>query len=75
METVCEDIRASGAGLPASAAKADALVWADYIKEDMKNIEADSKKIDCYAILDLFIHYFKCLLDSIKCCCFKIKIS
>jgi len=44
------------------------------IKEDMKNIEADSKKIDCYAILDLFIHSFKCLLDSIKCCCFKIKI-
>ena len=45
------------------------------IKEDMKNIEADSKKIDCYAILDLFIHSFKCLLDSIKCCCFKLKIS
>ena len=44
-------------------------------KEDMKNIEADSKKIDCYAILDLFIHSFKCLLDSLKCCCFKIKIS
>ena len=45
------------------------------IKEDMKNIEADSKKIDCYAILDLFLHSLKCLLDSIKCCCFKIKIS
>ena len=28
------------------------------IKEDMKNIEAD-----CYAILDLFIHSFKFLLD------------
>ena len=28
------------------------------IKEDMKNIEADSKKIDCYAILDLFILSF-----------------
>ena len=37
--------------------------------------EADSKKIDCYAILDLFIHSFKCLLDSLKCCCFKLKIS
>ena len=35
-------------------------------KDDMKNIEADSKKIDCYAILDLFIHSFKCLLDSIN---------
>ena len=75
METICEDIHASGAGLPASAAQAGALAWADDIKEDMKNIEADSKKIDCYAILDLFIHSFKCLLDSLKCCCFKIKIS
>ena len=43
------------------------------IKEDMKNIEADSKKIDCYAILDLILHSFKCFLDSVKCC-FKIKI-
>ena len=23
------------------------------IKDDMKNIESDAKKIDCYAILDL----------------------
>ena len=45
------------------------------IKGDMKNIEADSKKIDCYAILDLFIHSFNFLLDSLKCCCFKLKIS
>ena len=44
------------------------------IKEDMKNIEADSKKIDCYAILDLFIHSFKCLLDSLKYISFKLKI-
>ena len=71
---VCEDMRASGAGLPASAAQADALAWAADIKEDMKNIEADSKKIDCYAILDLILHSFKCFIDSIKCC-FKIKIS
>ena len=42
------------------------------IKEDMKK---KSKKIDCYAILDLFVHSFKCLLDSLKCCCFKLKIS
>ena len=75
MDTVCEDMRASGAGLPASAAQAGALAWADDIKEDMKNIEADSKKVDCYAILDLFIHSFKCLFDSLKCCCFKLKIS
>ena len=71
---VCEDMRASGAGLPASAAQTDVLAWASDIKEDMKNIEADSKKIDCYAILDLIIHSFKCFIDSIKCC-FKIKIS
>ena len=75
METVCEDMRASGAGLPASAAQAGALAWADDIKEDMKNIGADSKKTDCYAILDLFIHSFKCLIYSLKCCYFKIKIS
>ena len=47
----------------------------DEIEEDMKNIEANSKKIDCYAILDLFIHSFKCLIDSLKCFCFKQKIS
>ena len=43
------------------------------IKEDMKKIEEDSKKIDCYAILDLIIHSFKCFVDSLKCF-FKIKI-
>ena len=43
------------------------------IKEDMHKIEEDSKKIDCYAILDLILHSFKCLVDSIKCC-FKIKV-
>ena len=31
------------------------------IKEDMHKIEEDSKKIDCYAILDLILHSFKCL--------------
>ena len=46
----------------------------DEIKDDMHKIEEDSKKIDCYAILDLIIHSFKCFIDSIKCC-FKIKIS
>ena len=39
------------------------------IKKDMKNIEADSSSS---IIIDLFIHPFKCLLDSLKCCCFKI---
>ena len=45
----------------------------DDIKEDMHKIEEDTKKIDCYAILDLILHSFKCFIDSIKCC-FKIKI-
>jgi hypothetical protein len=43
------------------------------IKEDMHKIEEDSKKIDCYAILDLIGHCIQCFIDSIKCC-FKIKI-
>ena len=70
---VCQDMRASGAGLPASAAQADARAWADDIKEDMHKIEEDSKKIDCYAILDLIGHCIQCFIDSIKCC-FKIKV-
>ena len=44
MDSVCEDMRASGAGLPASAAQAAARAWADDIKEDMHKIEEDSKK-------------------------------
>ena len=43
------------------------------IKDDMHKIEEDSKKIDCYAILDLILHSFQCLIDSVKCC-FKIKV-
>jgi hypothetical protein len=43
------------------------------IKEDMHKIEEDSKKIDCYAILDLIGHCIQCFIDSIKCC-FKIKV-
>ena len=58
---------ASGAGLPASAAQADARAWADELKEDMHKIEEDSKTIDCYAILDLISNSFKCFIDSIKC--------
>jgi len=46
----------------------------EVIKDDMKNIESDAKKIDCYAILDLIKDYIKCFKDSLKCC-FKIKIS
>ena len=44
------------------------------IKDDMKKIEEDSKKIDCYAILDLIAHCLKCIIDSFKCC-FKFKIE
>jgi len=43
------------------------------IKDDMHKIEEDSKKIDYYAILDLILHSFQCLIDSVKCC-FKIKV-
>jgi len=46
----------------------------DEIKDDMHKIEEDSKKIDCYAILDLIKDCLKCLIDSVKCC-FKIKVS
>jgi hypothetical protein len=45
------------------------------IKEDMHKIEEDSKKIDCYAILDLIKDTFKCILDSLKCCFFRIKYN
>ena len=31
------------------------------IKDDMHKIEEDSKKIDCYAILDLILHSFNVL--------------
>ena len=43
----------------------------DKIKDDMHKIEEDSKKIYCYAILDLIKDCLKCFIDSIKCC-FKI---
>ena len=43
------------------------------VKDDMKQIEEDTKKIDCYAIFDLITHCIKCFIDSLKCC-FKIKI-
>ena len=46
----------------------------DEIKDDMHKIEEDSKKIDCYAILDLIGHCIQCFIDSIQCC-FKIKIN
>ena len=46
----------------------------DEIKDDMHKMEEDSKKIDCYAILDLINDCLKCFIDSIKCC-FKIKLS
>ena len=46
----------------------------DEIKDDMKNIESDARKIDWYAILDLIKDCLKRLIDSVKCC-FKIKVS
>ena len=51
----------------------DIVEICEEIKEDMHKIEEDSKNIDCYAILDLILHSFKCFIDSIKCC-FKIKV-
>jgi predicted phage-related endonuclease len=51
----------------------DIIEVCEEIKEDMHKMEEDSKKIDCYAILDLILHSFKCFIDSIKCC-FKIKV-
>ena len=52
----------------------DIIEVCEEIKEDMHKIEEDSKKIDCYAILDLIGHCIQCFIDSIKCC-FKIKIN
>ena len=43
------------------------------LKEDMHKIEEDSKKIDCYAILDLIGYCIQCFIDYLKCC-FKINI-
>ena len=45
------------------------------IKDDMHKIEEDSKKIDCYAILDLIRDSLMCLIHSIKCCSCKVKIE
>ena len=45
------------------------------IKFDMHKMEEDSKKIDCYAILDLIKDTLKCLFDSIKCCFCKFKVE
>jgi hypothetical protein len=45
------------------------------IKDDMHKIEEDSKKIDCYAILDLIKDTLKCIFDSLKCCFFRMKVE
>lgn len=45
------------------------------IKDDMHKMEEDSKKIDCYAILDLIKDTFMCIIHSIKCCFCKVKIE
>ena len=52
----------------------DIVEVCEEIKEDIHKIEEDSKKIDCYAILDLIAHCIQCFIDSIKCC-FEIKIN
>ena len=44
------------------------------IKEDLEQIETDTKKINCGAILDLIRHCIKCFMDSLKCC-FKFKVE
>jgi hypothetical protein len=44
------------------------------IKDDMKQIEADSKRVNFGALLDVIKDCIKCFIDSIKCC-FKIKIE
>jgi hypothetical protein len=44
------------------------------IKEDLEQIETDTKKINCGAILDLIKHCIKCFMDSLKCC-FKFKVE
>jgi len=73
MDSVC-DILAASAARQREQENAGAFSNAlDEIKDDMHKMEEDSKKIDCYAILDLIIHSFKCFIDSIKCC-FKIKV-
>jgi hypothetical protein len=74
MDSVC-DILAASAARQREQENAGAFSNAlDEIKDDMKNIESDAKKIDCYAILDLIKDCIKCFIDSLKCC-FKIKIS
>ena len=45
------------------------------IKNDMKKIDEDAKKIDCYAICDLIKDSIKCLLDSLRCCFCKVRIE
>ena len=44
----------------------DIVEVCEEIKEDMHKIEEDSKKIDCYAILDLIGHCIQCFIDSIS---------
>ena len=71
MDSVC-DILAASAARQREQENAGAFSNAlDEIKDDMKNIESDAKKIDCYAILDLIKDCIKCFIDSLKCC-FKI---
>ena len=73
MDSVC-DILAASAARQREQENAGAFSNAlDEIKDDMKNIESDAKKIDCYAILDLIKDCIKCFIDSLKCC-FKIKV-
>ncbi len=44
------------------------------IKQDLEQIQQDSKRVNCFAVLDLIKDCIKCFIYSIKCC-FKIKIE
>ena len=74
MDSVCDILAASAARQREQENAGTFSSALDEIKEDIHKIEEDSKKIDCYAILDLIGHCIQCFIDSIKCC-FKIKIS
>ena len=73
MDLVCDILTASAARQREQENAGAFSNDLDEIKDDMKNIESDAKKIDCYAILDLIKDCIKCFIDSLKCC-FKIKV-
>ena len=44
------------------------------VKDDINNIEEDTKKINCSAIVDLIKHIIKFCIDSLRCC-LKFKVE